>query len=65
MHHDITETEPPTSYTARQVLKTGFDQMVSRMEYMHDRMVHLERENLALNEMLNNADRRTIRESGL
>lgn len=65
MHQQTEQTDPPKSYTARQILKSGFDQMVSRMEYMHDRMVHLERENLALNEMLNNADRRTIREGGM
>jgi predicted nuclease with TOPRIM domain len=54
MHHDIEQTDPPSTYSAKQILKTGFDQMVSRMEYLHDRMLHLERENHALNEMLNN-----------
>ena len=52
--------DAPPSYSARHILKTGFDQFVTRLEYMQGRLDTLESENLKLNEMLNDEDRRKI-----
>ena len=49
---------------AHHVIKTGFDQMVERLEYMQGRMESLETENVKLQEMLD-ADRREILPTGL